>query len=134
MASILTDTKKNLGIAADDESFDIDIIMQINSALSTLAQLGVGPLEGFMIEDETAVWTDLLGTSPRFNMAKTYVYLKVRQVFDPPTSGYAVTAFDQQIKELEWRLNVVREETDWNDPFEPPLDPDEPDIIDGGGP
>lgn len=115
-ASILTSTKKILGIPDDYTVFDLDIITHINTAFSTLTQLGVGPAEGFMIEDDTAEWTDFIVDDLQYNSIKTYVYLKVRQLFDPPTTSYLITAFNEQIRELEWRLNVHREETGWVDP------------------
>jgi hypothetical protein len=115
-ASILTSTKKILGIPDDYTVFDLDIITHINTAFSTLTQLGVGPAEGFMIEDDTAEWTDFIVDDMQYNSVKTYVYLKVRQLFDPPTTSYLITAFNEQIRELEWRLNVHREETGWADP------------------
>ncbi len=116
--SILTSTKKILGIAEDYTAFDLDIITHINSAFSTLTQLGVGPTSGFMIEDDGAVWGDFLGNDPdlQYNAVKSYVYLKVKQLFDPPTTSYLVTATERQITELEWRLNTRREETEWTDP------------------
>jgi hypothetical protein len=126
--SILTSTKKILGIAEDYTVFDLDIITHINTAFSTLTQLGVGPVNGFMIEDETAVWSDFItdypagsydtptGNDLQYNSVRTYVFLKVRQLFDPPTTSYLITAVNDQIKELEWRLNVHREETRWVDP------------------
>lgn len=134
--SILTSTKKILGLEADYTAFDLDIMISINSALSTLTQIGVGPTEGFMIEDDTALWSDLLGSDPRLNAVKQYVYLKVRSVFDPPSSGYAVTAMNEQIKEHEWRLNTLVEESIWTDPDPDDLPDDElatPDL-DGGSP
>lgn len=114
--SILTSTKKILGITEDYIVFDPDIILHINSVFSTLTQLGVGPEQGFMIADETTEWVDYLGDNLELNAVKTYVYLRVRMLFDPPTSGYAVDAMKEQIKELEWRLNVVREGESWTDP------------------
>lgn len=107
--SILTSTKKVLGIEEDYTPFDLDILMHINSALATLNQLGVGPEEGFSIEDETETWSDFLGDDPRLNSVKTYVYLKTRFAFDPPGTSYLINAIQKQIEELEWRLNVVRE-------------------------
>jgi hypothetical protein len=118
--SILTSTKKNLGIPEDYTVFDLDVITHINSAFSTLTQLGVGPPEGFMIEDASAVWTDFIVDDFQYNSVKTYIYLRVRQLFDPPTTSYLISAFKEQIKELEWRLNVHREETGWVDPDPPP--------------
>ena len=116
--SILTSTKKILGITEDYTVFDLDIITHINTAFSTLAQLGVGPADGFMIDDATYLWEDFLGEVPDFqnNSVKSYVFLKVRQLFDPPQTSYLITAVEKQIQELEWRLNVHREETSWVDP------------------
>lgn len=116
-ASILTSTKKILGVGGADTSFDLDIITHINTAFSTLTQLGVGPVDGFMIEDADAEWEDFIGEDNRYQSVKSYVFLKVRQLFDPPTTSYLITAVEQQIKELEWRLNTNREETDWVDPI-----------------
>lgn len=114
--SILTGIKKILGIPEDYNVFDLDVITHINSAFSTLTQLGIGPAAGFMIEDESAVWADFIADDFQYNAVRTYVYLRVKQVFDPPTTSYLVAAFNEQIKELEWRLNSHREETGWIDP------------------
>ena len=114
--SILKSVKKLLGVADDYTAFDLDILIHINSALATLHHLGVGPDTPLVIEDDTAVWADFFEAKTGFESAKTYVFLKVRSVFDPPQSGYAVTAMEKQILELEWRLNNVREQTDWVDP------------------
>jgi hypothetical protein len=114
--SILTSTKMALGLAEDYTAFDPQIIMYINSVFSTLNQLGVGPDVGFMIEDKDATWSSFLGSDPRLNHIKTYVYLRVRLLFDPPTTGFTTTAIEKQITELEWRLNVQREDTEWVDP------------------
>ncbi|QKY79407.1 hypothetical protein SEA_AFLAC_15 [Gordonia phage Aflac] len=110
--SILNSTKKILGIDEDYDAFDMDVILHINSALSTLNQLGLGPEEGFMIEDESAEWGDLLEDDMRLNSVKSLVYLKVRLMFDPPSTSFALTAMQEQIRELEWRLNVYREGRD----------------------
>ncbi|QDH85243.1 virion structural protein [Gordonia phage Kenosha] len=110
--SILNSTKKMLGIDADYDAFDMDVILHINGALSTLNQLGLGPEEGFMIEDETAEWGDLLEDDMRLNSVKSLIYLKVRLVFDPPSTSFVLSAMQEQIKELEWRLNVYREGRD----------------------
>lgn len=107
MDSILTSVKKQLGIAEDYEHFDPDIIMHINSVFSILNQLGVGPPEGFSISDETSVWTDFIGDSLKLELIKTYVYLKIRMIFDPPTSSAVMDAFKQNIAELEWRISVT---------------------------
>jgi hypothetical protein len=120
--SILKSTKKILGIGDDYDVFDLDVITHINTAFSTLTQLGVGPVAGFMIEDDSTEWGDFLTDNMQLNSVKTYVYLKVRQLFDPPTTSYLIAAFNEQIKELEWRINTHREETAWVDP-DPDLDP-----------
>jgi hypothetical protein len=132
--SILDSTKKALGIETPDTSFDAEIIMHINSVFSTLEQLGVGPAGGFAIADNTPVWSDLLGTDKRLNQVKTYVYLRVRLLFDPPQSSYAINAMQDQIKEHEWRMNVVMEATIWTD--QDPVNPEdlEDEILDGGSP
>lgn len=108
--SILEETKKALGIAADDTSFDVDVKMHINSAFGTLSQLGLGPDGGFEIEDEEAKWTDFLAEDLELSPVKSYVYLRVKMLFDPPATSWTNTAFKQQIEELEWRLNVRRED------------------------
>lgn len=111
--SILESTKKNLGIDADYTVFDPDITLHINSVFSTLTQLGIGPVEGFEIEDDTATWSDFLDNDPRLNSVKTYVYLRVRLMFDPPNNGFLVDNMQKQIDELTWRINVTREFRDW---------------------
>jgi hypothetical protein len=129
--SILTSTKKILGIAGDYTAFDLDILTYINSAFSTLNQLGIGPEAGFMIEDAAPTWDSFIGTDSRLNSVKNYVYLSVRLIFDPPATSFAIEALNQQKKELEWRLNVYRESTAWVDP-DPALPEDL--VLDGGEP
>lgn len=107
--SILESTKKVLGLGSDYTVFDVDVMMHINSTFSTLNQLGLGPEDGFSIDGEESTWADFIGDDPRLNSVKTYVYLKVRSVFDPPQSAHAINAMNEQIKEFEWRLNVYRE-------------------------
>lgn len=110
MDSILTSIKKLLGIAEDYEHFDADIIIHINSVLMVLTQLGVGPVEGFVIEDDSATWNDFVpDTSPvKMSAIKTYVYLRVRLLFDPP-NGTVISMINEQIAELGWRLNLSAE-------------------------
>lgn len=122
--SILISTKKILGIAEDYTVFDLDIITHINTAFSTLTQLGVGPADGFMIEDASDLWTDFdpVDDHLNYNSVKSYVFLKVKQLFDPPTTSYLISAQEKQIEELEWRLNTYREGTEWVDP-DPPIVP-----------
>ena len=104
IVSILKSVKKNLGLAEDYTAFDHDVMTHVNSVFSTLTQLGVGPAEGFQIQDEFAEWGDFLGTDPRLNNVRTYVYLRVRMLFDPPTNSFTISAMQEQIKEMEWRL------------------------------
>ncbi len=110
--SILISTKKVLGLDAAYDVFDLDVLMHINAAFSILQQLGVGPEIGFMVEDETAVWQDFVldpGSEISLNLIKTYVQLKARMLFDPPTTSFLIEAMNTQIQEYEWRLNVFRE-------------------------
>lgn len=109
MDSILDSTKKILGLDPEYDVFDVDIISHINSAFFTLNQLGVGPAEGFMITDNTTPWTWFSEGLSNLNAVKTYVYLRVRLLFDPPQTSFAISAMEKQIQELEWRLNVHRE-------------------------
>ena len=115
MESILTSIKKLLGIAEEYEHFDADLIMHINSVFSILTQLGVGPSEGFMIEDSTASWNDFIPWSKDNKHAlllqavKSYVYLKVKLLFDPPTSSAVMDSTNKMLSELEWRLNIAAE-------------------------
>ena len=105
--SILLTTKKQLGIADEDTGFDTDIILGINSVFGILTQLGVGPKEGYSITDDSAMWSDYLGDATLLEMVKSYMYLKVRMIFDTPTSGSMNSAHEQLIAELEWRINVM---------------------------
>ena len=109
MDSILTSVKKIIGISEEDESFDTDLIMHINSVLMILNQLGVGPEDGFSITDKSAVWTDVIGDNKFIEAVKTFVGLKVRLIFDPPTSSAVLDSINKTISELEWRINVMAE-------------------------
>lgn len=109
MDSILTSVKKLLGISEEYEHFDPDIIMYINSVFGILTQLGVGPDEGYSISDKTAIWSDYLpdANEVTVGMVKTYIYLKVKMMFDTSTmTGSAMSSAENLIKELEFRLNV----------------------------
>ena len=111
MESILTSIKKLIGPSAEDTHFDPDIIMHINTVLMELNQMGVGPAEGFAIEDASADWTDFIPEASLvlLNGVKSYVYLKVRLLFDPPTNSAVIESINKQIERLEWRLNVAAE-------------------------
>jgi hypothetical protein len=106
MDSILDSIKKPLGLPLDDDAFDTDVIMHINSIFFNLNQLGVGPTDCFSIQDKTSLWSDFLGDAKNLEAVKTYIYLKVRLLFDPPTSSFVVDSITKQITEYEWRLNV----------------------------
>jgi len=107
MESILTSIKKLLGIPEGVTDFDADLIMHINSVFMVLTQLGVGPSEGFFIEDDTAEWMDFIPNPAELQAVKTYIFLKVKLVFDPASVGSStLAAYERQIQELEWRLNV----------------------------
>lgn len=129
LTSILTSTKKTLGIAEDYTAFDEDIIMHINTVFSTLNQLGLGPAEGFAISDKTAVWADFIGTDLRLNNVKSYMYMRVRLMFDPPSTSYLIASMERQVEQLEWRMNTEREGHAWIDPNPVTLGED---IYDGG--
>lgn len=107
MDSILTSVKKMLGIPEDYEQFDMDIIMHINSVLMILTQLGVGPEEGFTISNKSDKWSDFIGEGKLLELVKSYVYLKVRLIFDPPQSSSIIEAMNRQISEFEWRINIA---------------------------
>ena len=109
MDSILTSVKKVLGITEEYEHFDQDIIMHINSTLAALTQLGVGPTGGFMIQDSTADWNDFTTDLIQQQLAKSYIYLKVKLLFDPPQNSAVLESMNKQIAEFEWRLNVRAE-------------------------
>lgn len=109
MDSILTSIKKLLGIAEEYTQFDDDIIMHINSVFLNLAQLGVGPEKGFYIEDDTTDWEDFIDieNNAQLQAIKSYMYLKVKLLFDPPLSSAVIESTNRMISELEWRLNVA---------------------------
>lgn len=116
MESILTSIKKMLGIAEEYTHFDSDIIMHINSVFMTLTQLGVGPSQGFYIEDETTEWIEFIPDMVKLQAVKTYMYLRVRLLFDSASLGSAtLSAYERQIQELEWRLNVAVETPMFNE-------------------
>lgn len=114
--SILQNVKKVLNVPADYTAFDPDIKLHINSVLSTLNQLGVGPDAGFEIEDDTATWDAILEGDARLNSVKSYVCLRVRLLFDPPTTSFAIAAFEKQIEEMTWRITAQKEQDQWIEP------------------
>lgn len=107
--SILLSIKKLLGIQEGYKFFDADIIMHINTVFVTLVQLGIGPPNGFTIEDDFTSWYDYIGENKNYNLIKTYMYLKVRTLFDPPTSSVLMEIVNKNISELEWRITIESE-------------------------
>ena len=107
MDSILTSIKKLLGIQSDYTHFDADLVITINSVLSILTQLGVGPENGFSISDASATWGDFIGDATILEMVKSFVHLRVRLLFDPPQNASLADAIDRMAKELEWRIQVA---------------------------
>lgn len=110
-ASILTSTKKILGMAEAYTAFDLDIITHINATFVVLNQLGIGPPEGFMIDDEVATWDAFNVPTMQLSLVKTYLYLSVRMLFDPPATSFLIEATNSQLRQYEWRLNVLREDS-----------------------
>lgn len=110
MESILRTIRKMIGPDETYTHYDTDLIIHINSALAVLTQLGVGPSEGFFIQDESATWNDFLGNDPKLEMVKSYVYMKVKLAFDPPSSSAVIDSMNRSISEFEWRANMAAEE------------------------
>src|SRR4051794_11816120 len=107
--SIFNSTKKILGVDELFTAFDLDIMTHINAVFMTLHQLGVGPEDGFMIESAETQWSDFLDSGPLLNATKSYVYLRVKMLFDPPQTSFVISAINDQIKEMEVRLNYSAE-------------------------
>lgn len=110
--SILETVKKLVGVDIDYGVYDIDLIVAINSSFMILHQLGVGPEKPFTISDSSATWQDFFGDEEVFALAKSYIYLRTRLLFDPPSSGVLHEAVERQISEFEWRMQV---QADYND-------------------
>ena len=105
--SILVSIKKLLGIAEDYDYFDQDIVMHINAAFMVLTQLGIGPSEGFLITDDTDTWSDFIDDATNLGSIQSYVYMKVKLMFDPPQNSFTVDSMTKLVNELEWRLNIA---------------------------
>lgn len=110
MDSILNSIKKLIGYEPDYTRYDTDLIIHINTALGTLTQLGVGSSSGFFITDSSATWDDFIGEIGNLESVKTYVYVKVKLVFDPPPTAAAIEALNKLANELEWRINNSAED------------------------
>lgn len=107
MDSILDSVKKYIGISSEDTSFDLDIIMDINGEFAKLAQIGCGPKEGFSISDNSSTWSDFLEDNKLLNFVKSYMNIRVRLIFDPPSNSSILQALKAQADEYEWRINVA---------------------------
>ena len=107
--SILDNVKELVGIMPSETGFDEEIISHINTVFGTLQQLGVGPVEGFEIEDKSTKWSEYLGTTKILSMVKSYMKLRVRLLFDPPSTAAAIASFEHQVREFEGRLNIAVE-------------------------
>lgn len=105
--SILDSVKKRIGPSAEYDYYDPDIIMDINSTFMILNQMGIGPEKPFSISDRMDTWDDFMPEGEIPELVKTYIYMKVKLMFDPPLSSSVATAMNEQIKEMEWRLNVA---------------------------
>jgi hypothetical protein len=106
-SSILKSVKKRLGIPDDYDVYDEDVLMNINTALSTLTQLGVGPEQGFVVQDDTATWEQLLGGDLRLNMVRDFVTLTSKLIFDPPPTSFGIQAVQKNLEEMAWRIEVA---------------------------
>lgn len=114
MESILTSIKKLLGIAEEYTHFDADLIMHINSVFMILTQMGVGPDEGFMIDDKSSTWDEFFDETQNLNSIKSYIHLKVKLLFDPPLTSAVMEAMNRMISELEWRLHVEADDSQFS--------------------
>lgn len=114
-SSILDTIKKLVGIPSDYYIYDLDLVIAINSSFMILNQLGVGPEKPFSIKGSSETWKDFFGDEEIFELAKSYIYLRARLLFDPPASGVLHEAVERQISEFEWRMHV---QADYNDSIE----------------
>ena len=108
--SIFNSVKKVVGLLGDDGSFDEDILLHINSVVSTLRQLGLSIPADFYVEDDVQTWQDLLGEFRDLDLVKSYMTMKVRLMFDPPSSSFGLKSMEEMVKEYEWRINVLTDQ------------------------
>lgn len=110
--SILQSVKKSLGINPENVEFDTEITMHINSVINVLNQLGLRSVEGFQIEDQSTTWGDYLRNDKRLNLVKTYMYAKVRLIFDPPQMSSVIECLKETVREFEFRIQCEVDPTD----------------------
>jgi hypothetical protein len=115
--SILNAAKETLGIAEEDPAFDIELTIHINSVLADLNDFGVGPVAGHEITGPEDTWEDFLGSEKKLNTAKSYMYLRLRLIFDPPATGPATESFNKQAEQMAWRLQTRQEVAILEDPL-----------------
>lgn len=108
--SILLTIKQMLGIPSEYSVFDEELVVYINTVIAALRQLGVGPENGFAITGENDSWGDYIGDTLMYENVKSYIYLKVRMMFDPPSSSFVLEAFKNQAAEIEWRIYIQADE------------------------
>lgn len=106
--SILQSVKQILGIHPEDESFDVNVVFGINTVLATLTQIGFGPPGGYIVSNYTDTWMDIIGDRKDAEFVKTYVCMKTKMIFDPPTSSAAIESMNKIADELEWRIANLR--------------------------
>ncbi len=128
--SILKSVKKNLGLTDAYDDFDQDVLTHVNTGFFILNQIGVGPLEGFMIEDDAVLWAEFDDDRATLMGVRSWMYLKVRLLFDPPGTSYHITALEEQLKELTYRLLMERQSRGWSNPAD--LESIYDIILDGG--
>ena len=116
--SIFNSVKKVVGLLGDDDSFDEDILLHINSVVSTLRQLGLSIPADFYVRDDVQTWQDLLGEFRGLDLVKSYMTMKVRLMFDPPSSSFGLKSMEEMVKEYEWRINVLTDQP-YSDPVLP---------------
>jgi hypothetical protein len=107
MESILNSIKKLLGISENDTAFDVDLIIHINSVFSILAQLGATSKENYKISSSSDTWSDYIGDFEDLELLKSYMYLRVKIIFDPPQSSFVMESYKKIIDELEWRITTI---------------------------
>ena len=106
--NVLDTTKLLLGVETDDDSYDVELITHINSIFFVLQQLGVGPVAGFEIKDNTTPWSEFIGED-MVNGVRSYMGMRVKLLFDTPATGPLTTALENQVAQMEWRLNMQME-------------------------
>lgn len=119
MDSILKTVKTALNVSETDEAFDEELVLWINSTFWTLKQLGIGPVQGFVIEGDGEDWDEFLSDEVLLSQVKSYITMKAKLQFDPPSTGFHTTSLTELIKEAEWRLSVDREDVAWVPPLVP---------------